>query len=188
MTSDNAAADRNPPATPSDEADRKQLRLAKEEGAKYLASLEYMANEVADNGGQQHAGDFIVAFAQERAEGMYEMKDGKLEWAEAAKDKNCHMEIAVLDATDHRFVPYLDITCTLKKEGEPPVEFKPQFLWHPGLYHYGQDLKVPGDGTYDLHVAIAAPTFPRHDEVNGKRYGEPVEVTFEKIAITTGRE
>ncbi|MEX6505911.1 iron transporter [Jiella sp. M17.18] len=181
-------SDRNPPAKPSDEADRKQLRMAKEEGAKYLESLEYMANEVADNGGKQHAGDFIVAFAQERAEGMYHLKNGKLEWVEAPKDTNCHMEIAVLDATDHRFVPYLDITCTLKKDGEPPVEFKPQFLWHPGLYHYGQDLKVPGDGRYDLTVRVAAPTFPRHDEVNGKRYAEPVEVTFEQIGITTGRE
>lgn len=188
MSSQTVTADRNPPAKPSDEADRKQLELARQEGGKYLASLEYMANEVADNGGKQRAGDFIVAFAQERAEGMYEMKDGTLQWVAAEDYKNCHMEIAVLDATDHRFVPYLDITCTLMKDGEDPIEFKPEFLWHPGLYHYGKDLTVPGDGTYDLHVAIAAPTFPRHDEVNGRRYGAPVEVTFEGIAVTTGRE
>ena len=117
MSASNTAA-HTPPARPSDEADRTQLQMAREEGAKYLASLEYMANEVADNGGKQHAGDFIVAFAQERAEGMYEMNDGELAWMEAGEDKNCHMEIAVLDATDHRFVPYLDITCSLSRDGK----------------------------------------------------------------------
>ncbi|SMC79070.1 Fe2+ transport protein [Fulvimarina manganoxydans] len=177
-----------PPAKPSDEADQNQLKMAKEEGAKYLASLDYMAEKVADTGGKMRAGDYIVAFAQERAEGMFHRKDGKLEWIEAPSDMNCHMEIAVLDAADHRFIPYLDIDCTLSLEGQEIVRFKPEFLWHPGLYHYGRDLKLPGDGVYDLSVKIAPPTFPRHDEKNGKRYADPVEVTFEKIRIETGHE
>jgi hypothetical protein len=37
--------------------------VAKKEGAAYHASLKYMAYEVADTGGQKHAGDYIVAFA-----------------------------------------------------------------------------------------------------------------------------
>lgn len=42
--------------------------MAKREGAAYHASLKYMAYEVADSGGQEQAGDYIIAFAQERAE------------------------------------------------------------------------------------------------------------------------
>ena len=57
-----------------------------------------------------------------------------------------------------------------------------------GLYHYGRDLKLPGDCVYDLSVKSAPPTFPRHDEKNGKRYADPIEVTFEKIRIETGHE
>lgn len=63
-------AARTPSAKPSDEADRHQISLAKKEGAAYHASLKYMAEEVADNGGMKGAGDYIVAYAQERAEGM----------------------------------------------------------------------------------------------------------------------
>ncbi|MBO0902817.1 iron transporter [Jiella sonneratiae] len=178
-----------PPARPSDEADRNQLDMAKAEGEKYLASLDYMATKVADAGGKTRAGDYIVAFAQERAEGMYHLKGGALEWVEAPETMNCHMEIAVADAADGRFVPYLDIDCVLSKDGRDVVSFKPEFLWHPGLYHYGKDLTLPdGDGTYDLSIRIAAPAFPRHDEDNGRRYGEAVEVAFTGIKVETGHE
>nr|MDQ6925353.1 iron transporter [Candidatus Eremiobacteraeota bacterium] len=62
------------------------------------------------------------------------------------------------------------------------------FLWHPGLYHYGKNLEVPGDGRYTLLVEIAAPSFPRHDKKNGRRYAEAVTVEFRDIPIKTGRE
>ncbi|WJH38630.1 hypothetical protein N7E02_04340 (plasmid) [Aliirhizobium terrae] len=65
---------RKPPEKPSDEADRHQIAMAKKEGAAYHASLKYMAEEVADSGGMKRAGDYIVAYAQERAEGMYMLK------------------------------------------------------------------------------------------------------------------
>ena len=189
MTETTGTASHQPPAKPSDEADENQLRMAKQEGDHYLASLDYMATEVADTGGKTRAGDYIVAFAQERAEGMYHQRDGKLDWVEAGSEMNCHIEIAVADAADHRFVPYLDIDCSLSKDGKEVVRFKPEFLWHPGLYHYGKDIHLPdGDGTYDLHIEIAAPTFPRHDEENGKRYAYPFEVDFKGIKVTTGHE
>lgn len=184
-----SVAAHQPPAKASDEADKNQLRMAAEEGKKYIESLEYMATKVADTGAKLRAGDYIVAFAQERAEGMYHLKGGKLEWVEAAKDMNCHMEIAVADATDNRFIPYLDIECTLSQDGKKVLSFKPDFLWHPGLYHYGKDLKLPsGSGTYDLTVKIAPPEFPRHDKTNGKRFAEPVEAEFKGIKISAGHE
>ena len=177
-----------PPDRPSDEADVHQLRLAKDEGAKYLAALDYMVSEVADTGGKVVAGDYLVAFAQERAEGMYHLNGGALRWVEADEGTNCHIEISVLDAVDHRFIPHLQITCTILQGGKEVATFQPAFLWHPGLYHYGQDIALPGSGTYDLRVAIEPPTFPRHDKVNGQRYAERVETTFAGVRLTTGRE
>lgn len=93
------------------------------------------------------------------------------------------------DAADGRFIPYLTIYATLTPRGGEavgPTEIP--FVWHPGVYHYGKNLKVPGDGRYTLHIRIEPPTFMCHDEVNGKRYAETVEVTFENVNIETGQE
>ena len=178
-----------PPQKPSDEADKRQLEMARDEGDAYHQSLLYMANEVADTGGQQRAGDYIVAFAQESAEGMYMLRgEGALEWMEPT-DENCHLEISVSDAADHRFIPYLDVTATLVSDnGDETGPFQVPFVWHPGLYHYGRNIKVPGDGRYTLRVRIKPPTFMRHDKTNGKRYAETVETEFKDVTIKTGRE
>lgn len=181
------SAPARPPNRPSDEADQKQLDLAKQEGKTYFESLQYMANHVADTGDTQRAGDYIVGYAQEEAEGLYHLRDGALEWVEP-DEENCHIEVAVLDAADHRFIPGLDIEATLFDADDNEVAtFDCPFLWHPGLYHYGRNVKVPGDGTYTLRIHVAAPTFPRHDKVNGKRYAEPVDVEFSGIQIKTGQ-
>lgn len=182
--------DSKPPRKPSDEADKKQLEMAKAEGEAYQKSLKYMVEEVADTGATKEAGDYLIGIAQERAEGMYHLEgEGKLEWKEAEKEMNCHLEVSVSDRADHRFIPQLDIEATMTKEsGETVGPFEIPFLWHPGLYHYGKDLKVPGDGRYDIKIKIAPPTFMRHDKTNGKRYAETVEVTFKNVEVTTGRE
>ena len=180
---------RIPPEKPSDEADRHQIAMAKKEGAAYHASLKYMAYEVADVGGEKHVGDYIVAYAQKRAEGMYMLNgDGELEWIEP-QDENCHLEISVSDAGDGRFIPYLDIAATLTpKSGKAVGPVDIPFIWHPGLYHYGRNIKVSGDGTYRLEVTIKPPKFMRHDKVNGKRYAKTITTVFDKVEIKTGKE
>lgn len=180
---------RKPPREVSDEADENQLAMTKAEGDAYQKSLAYMVEDVADTGGTAKAGDYIVGFAQERAEGMYMLQsEGQLEWDEVGEEK-CHLEISVSDAADGRFIPYLTVYATLTPErGEAVGPTEIPFVWHPGVYHYGKNVKVPADGHYTLHVRIEAPTFMRHDEVNGKRYAETVEVTFKDIEVRTGRE
>ncbi len=174
---------------PSDEADRAQLGLARQTGVAYANSVEYMASVVAHTGGLKRAGDMIVAFAQERAEGMYEFRNGSLEWVKPGEDENCHIEIAVMDAGDHRFIPELDVLVTVIDEnGREIGSRKMPFLWHPGLYHYGGNWAVPGDGVYTFRIDIAAPTFPRHDKKNGRRYAKPVRAEFENVQVKTGRE
>lgn len=174
----------------TDEADKRQLELAREEGRLYQRALDYMVEEVADNGAKTEVGDYLVAIAQERAEGMYAFKgEDDLVW-QAPGDENCHLEVSVSDLADKRFIPGLEIEATVipKNGGERIGPFKVPFLWHPGLYHYGIDITVPGDGVYDIHVKIAPPTFMRHDDVNGKRYARTETVTFEDFKITTGQE
>ncbi len=180
---------RMPPERPSDEADASQLTMARKEGKDYRRELDYMANEVADTGGHKRAGDYVVAYAQERAEGMYRLRgEGDLEWTEPT-DENCHLEVSVSDAGDGRFIPYLDVEATLTApDGVTIGPFSVPFVWHPGLYHYGCNIKVPGDGRYTLAIHIAPADFMRHDKVNGKRYARSVDVAFENVPITTGRE
>lgn len=180
---------RTPPSRVSDEADKNQLEMAKAEGGAYQKSLAYMVEDVADTGGTTRAGDYIIGYAQERAEGMYMLRsENQLEWDEVGEE-NCHLEVSVSDAADGRFIPYLMVQATLTSEaGEAVGPTEIPFVWHPGVYHYGKNLKIPGDGSYTLHIRIDAPTFMRHDEVNGKRYAEVVEVTFENVQVTTGKE
>ncbi|MGD9508417.1 MAG: iron transporter [Geminicoccaceae bacterium] len=174
---------------PSGEADRRQLELAAEEGDAYQRALTYMVEKVADTGGRKEAGQYIVGFAQERAEGMYHLRgEDDLQWVEPG-DENCHLEIAVCDAGDRRFIPGLEIEAMLTAaDGTRIGPFEVPFLWHPGLYHYGRNVEVPGDGHYTLTVKIAPPRFMRHDRANGRRYARTVEVTFENVRITTGKE
>jgi hypothetical protein len=47
---------------------------------------------------------------------------------------------------------------------------------------------VPGDGEYDLTIEVDPPEFMRHDEENGDRYAESVEVTFEGVEVETGQD
>ena len=175
--------------TTSDEVDERQLELAAEAGEAYQNALEYMANEVAHTGGKQEVGDYLVGFAQEEAEGMYVLKDeGRVEWVEPG-DANCHLEVAVCDADDGRFLPGVTVIATLTSEdGERVGPTEVPFLWHPGLYHYGKNLAVPDDGTYTLELRVEPPTFKRHDEENGDRYAESVEVTFEDVDVETGQD
>ncbi|MFC3165496.1 iron transporter [Ciceribacter thiooxidans] len=180
--------DRMPPASPSEEADQTQLMFAREEGNAYLKSLRHMVSDVADNGNMQHCGDVLIGFAQEKAEGLYRLRDEQLVWEEPAEDENCHFEVTVIDAADHRFIPCLDVTLTvIDADGNEIGSETMPFLWHPGLYHYGRNWALPGDGKYDLRIDVAAPDFPRHDQVNGRRYAKPVQAYFRGVEIRTGR-
>jgi uncharacterized protein involved in high-affinity Fe2+ transport len=56
------------------------------------------------------------------------------------------------------------------------------------IYHYGRNWALPADGDYTLRVHIEPPQFMRHDEVNGKRFQEPVEVEFSDVHIERGTD
>lgn len=182
MTSDA----REPPARESNEATSAQLDVAARQGQAYGKALDAMEEESGAR--RQYAGDYLLAFVQEEAEGMYSLVDGELVWHEAPEEANAHFEVAVADATDGRFVPGLDITLTLRRDGEALFSTVMPFLWHPFLYHYGRNVQVPDEGPFSVHVRIEPPTFMRHDPVNGKRYAQPVEATFDDLRFEPGRK
>ena len=175
-----------PPMRASNEATEAQLAVARQQGHAYTNALRAMAAE--DGALSQRAGDYLVSFVNERAEGMYELVGGQLVWREAADEANVHLEVAVADAADGRFVPGLSVEIDIEQDGRRVVSSGLPFLWHPFLYHYGGNASVPGPGPYDVTVRIGAAGFMRHDPVNGKRYAEPVEVRFDQVTLANGRK
>lgn len=177
-----------PPMEKSEEAKPEQLDMARSQGEEYVQALHHMSQKEADDGGEQRAGDYVITYAIEKAEGMYQLRNGELAW-EKPVDENIHIEISVRDGADHRFIPGLEVYVTvLTADGEEVGRHRQPFLWHPWLYHYGRNWKVPGDGSYTLHVEIEAPDFPRHDPKNGRRYASHAETRFEEVRMKTGQK
>src|SRR5947209_15316584 len=100
-----------PSKQPSDEATKKGLQFAREQGQSYQQALEYMTTQVA-HGSKKPTGEYIVGYAVEEAEGLYQFRDGQLAW-EGPGETNAHVEVAVCDAADGRFIPALTVYATL---------------------------------------------------------------------------
>jgi hypothetical protein len=178
---------RVPPMKVSDEAGKRGLKLAKEQGELYKKALHHM-KKVADEMEEQHAEGYLIGLAIEKAEGMYFPEEGTLVWKNPTSE-NAHIEISVRDAADERFIPGLTVSVTvIDSSGNEIGTHQQPFLWHPWLYHYGWNWTLPGDGVYMIKVHIDPPSFPRHDKENGLRYIQPVDVTFAKIKIKTKQQ
>lgn len=179
-----------PPMDPNtDEASKSQLELARKQGDAYGEALKLMTTKVADGGATKRAGDYVVGYAIEKAEGMYFPSDGSFEWREPAQGENLHLEVVVCDAADGRFVPCVTVEATLVDgDGNDVGTHEQPLIWHPMLYHYGRNWQVPGDGQYTLRVHVEPPRFMRHDKTNGKRFMEPVDVEFAGVQVKTGRK
>jgi len=178
-----------PPEQVTDEATRQGLQLAREAGAAYRHMVEYFIAHVAVSGQKQAIGEYEVGLAVEHAEPLYYLMGGQLKLAEPPADANAHLEVVVMDGADGRFIPELTVFVTVRSsQGDEIGTFHLPFLWHPTMYHYGANVHIPGNGEYAMTVAIAAPTFPRHDETNGKRYGQSVVAEFSGVTMTVGRK
>lgn len=181
--------DSTPPMDPSSsEATQRQLELASAQGEAYRRALEHMATEVAHTGGMRQVGDYLIGYAIEEAEGMYHFADRQLTWLNPGSE-NAHVEVAVCDAADGRFIPGLDVQVSLVgPSGQEIGPFPQPMLWHPMLYHYGRNWELPEDGEYTLRIHVEPPTFMRHDEINGRRFTEAVDVEFTGVPIERGVE
>ncbi|HEY2734214.1 MAG TPA: iron transporter [Polyangiales bacterium] len=182
---------RIPPMQDSDEADQTLLRLAREQGAATEKALEYMLHQQAVAGQETRAGDYLVAYAVEYAEGFYARAGDELSYqrTDASAETNVHVEVCVRDGADGRFIPGLNVYATLfDAQGHELGTKREPFMWHPWLYHYGENWRVPGSGDYRLRIRIEQPDFRRHDVQNGRRYRGPVTVEFTRVPIKAGQK
>ncbi len=129
-----------------------------------------------------------LSIALEEDEGLYELVDGRLIWR-GPEEENVHLEVSVRDASDGRFVPGAIVHATLVgADGEEHGEHELGLLWHPMIYHYGGNLRLPGSGRYGLRIRVEPPTFMRHDEVNGRRFAEAAEVEFDGVEVEVDKD
>ena len=178
-----------PPMEPSAAATQEELRLAHEQGEAVRKAFVYFAGKEGEQGREQPTGDYLVGCVVKRAEGFYERRDGRLEWRAPEASENAHIDVSVRDGADGRFVPGLTVLATvIDGEGREIGTDRHPFVWHPWIYHYGRDWRLPGDGRYAIRIRIEPPDFPRRDRINGRRYADAVEVEFTGVTVATGRK
>lgn len=163
-----------------------KVALEKAQGVAYQAALELMKH--MDNYVKVEADDYVIHVVSEEAEGTYQLSKGELQWHVPEASFNTHMEIVVQDKHDLRFIPELKIRARVLKEGKLVEEKEFPFFWHPFLNHYGSNFHIAEAGAYHVEVHIAAPEFPRHDEVKGKRYAKDVVVKVGPLQLEKGRK
>lgn len=165
-----------------------KIKLAEQQGSAFQEAVDYL-KEIVAGYQEQVVDDYIVTVCAEEAEGMYHLEDGELTWEDPAEGLNAHLEIIIQDADDKRFIPQLDVVATLYSEDQEMEQEKQHpFLWHPYVFHYGANWKIPKEGNYSVEVKISAPRFHRHDVVKGKKYPRQVTLHFGNLKMETDRK
>jgi hypothetical protein len=176
---------KKPPMETSKAAKANHLEMAKRQGQTMQDAFNEMANNVAQRGEEKPFGEYLIGYAVEKPEGLYHLEGGKLVWKKP-KNKNIHIEISVRDAASGRLIPGLRVMVTvLDEKGNEVGSHRHKLLWHPWLYHYGRNWRLPGDGKYTIRVHIPAPDFPRHDQKNGQRFEKSVWAEFKGVKCNT---
>lgn len=100
----------------------------------------------------------MISYAVEEAEGMHDWVDGALVWQDPG-ETTTHVEVAVRDAGDGRFVPGAKVTVTRISPDRTEVGTEHHsLLWHPMVYHYGRNRQ--GDiartllAAQDVHATL----------------------------------
>ena len=165
--------------------------LAKLPGDAYTHTLKDMYKQATD-GKDQVVGDYFVACAIEYAEGWWLYKGDQFRYAsenDMSGKTNGHLEVAVCDAKTIRFLPDLDVTATvLDDRGNKVGTMNEPFMWHPWLYHYGENWRVPKTGHYKVHVHFEPPSYRRYGKTYGKQFTKPEDLDFDDMVIKTGQK
>src|SRR5690554_6710405 len=144
-----------------------KVTLAEKQGESYTNALNYMKTLIPNI--EKEQGDYIITVLAKKAEGYYKVINKSLKWQNPEKDENIHIEIIVREKETLRFVPDIEVFCSLEnKRFNFKRECDQPYIWHPFINHYGRNWKIPGDGIYKAAVSINIPKFNRHDEIRGK--------------------
>ena len=95
-----------------------------------------------------------------------------------AKNTSFHLMVLLNDAQTNVAIPYASVWGTIKRGSETPFD---ESLW-PMISrymgpHYGNDVALPGAGTYELSLLISPPVSARHLEYQDV-WLKPHAVTF----------
>lgn len=176
--------------TLSDQMEARQ-DLSKAAGDAYGETLQTMYKQ-ANDGKDTTTGDYTVAYAIEYAEAYWFYDDGNFRYkqeVEQSADKNAHFEALARDRKTGRFLPNLNVTVNVSKGEKQIGEFMLMFMWHPWLYHYGENWRVPrSDDNYRLHIHMDAPAYKRYGKTEGKQFTAPVDVDFSNVKVLTGEK
>jgi hypothetical protein len=169
-----------------------QAELARAQGDALGGALNEMLAGEAVDGAVTRVDDYLVACAVEFAETFW-VPDarGRLlldQRAEHTTARNAHVEIAVMDARTGRFLPGLSVRGTLLRDERPVVDETVPLMWHPWLHHYGDNVRVPGSGTYTFRVQVEPPSYPRYGREAGRLMGGPVHAEFRALRLRTGQK
>ena len=184
---------KRPRLSASSLADREahQLSLAKAEGDAFEETLKQMFQQ-ANDGAQKRIGDYQVAVAVEYAEAWWFYESDRFVYKyeeELSAQHNAHVEIAPRDARTGRFLPAEHVTATvIDEKGNTLGTVGEHFMWHPWLYHYGDNWRVPHTASYRLIARFDPPAYPRYGREAGRRFARPVEIAFDNIKIKTGEK
>ncbi|MGE5353297.1 MAG: hypothetical protein ACM3P0_14540 [Acidobacteriota bacterium] len=165
--------------------------LAGASGQAYLKALRVMYSQ-ANDGRNIIAGDYVVAYAIEYAEGYWSYdKNGDFQYSNAQNEKaNSHIDLAVLDKKTGRFLFNLNVKATLYDgTGKEIGTHAEPFNWHPWLYHYGENWRVPNNAkAYRLHIHFDPPSYRRYGRRDGRQFTSPVDMDFSNVEIKTGQK
>ncbi len=94
------------------------------------------------------------------------------------KNVSFHLMVLLNDAQTNVVIPYASVWGTIKQGGKTPFD---ESLW-PMISrymgpHYGNDVVLPGAGSYQLSLLISPPVSARHLEYQGV-WLKPHRVTF----------
>lgn len=160
-------------------------------GNAYGNTLKAMYKQ-ANDGKDTLQGDYFVAVAVEYSEGYWffdEKRKNKFRY-KTENDKsaktNAHVEVVVCDHLK-RFIPGLHVEAKIyTSKGTNVGTMDEHFMWHPWLYHYGENWRIPSSGKYAIHVHFDPPDYRRYGKKQGNQFTRREDITFENIKLITG--
>lgn len=169
----------------------RRLELARRQGASQRRALGTMLSGVAVDGQITQVADYWVACAVEYAEGFWYEKRGQLAYdtgAEESAEHNAHVEVAVADAVTGRLLTDIAVSATLLL-GEHSLGTRQQALmWHPWLYHYGRNWRVPRSSNYRLRVELGPTRCVQRFGNPRQQNTQPIFVEFNPVRIKAGEK
>jgi uncharacterized protein involved in high-affinity Fe2+ transport len=178
-------------AQPLSELMEAHQTLAKNAGKAFHNTLQEMYKQ-ANDGRDTTIGDYTIAFAVEYAEGYWNYENSKFRYMQEndlSGKTNAHVEVAALDAKSGRFLDNLDVKATLKTEDGKTVGTRNEmFMWHPWLYHYGENWRIPKGGSYTIIANIKPPAYRHYGKTLGNQLNKQISVAFDNVQIKSGQK